>query len=222
MNRNLLSNLATGVLVACAVAVTALAVRHELFTRPAPAQEAPQLQARRIDRWTALLDRGQWMGRSDAPVRIVEFSDFQCPFCAKAQPVLDAVRRRHPDRISVLYRHFPLDQIHPYARPAAAAAECAGAQGRFEAFATRVFAQQDSFGAKPWSRFAREAGVADSAAFERCLLAPGTLAALDRDVRAGESVQVQVTPTLIINGTLYPGAPSESELEKLVADPDPP
>ncbi|HEX6749149.1 MAG TPA: thioredoxin domain-containing protein [Longimicrobium sp.] len=218
MNRNLLSNLATAVMVICALAVTGLLVRREFFAPPGRAGQ-PDMRPRRVDDWEALLAAGQWMGRRDAPVRIVEFSDFQCPFCARAQPALDAVRRRHPDRVAVLYRHFPLDAIHPHARPAAVASECAAAQGRFEQFANLLFARQDSLGVTPWARFAREAGVRDSAAFERCLADPRTMEAVDRDVRAAQETEVQVTPTLIVNGTLRPGALTEAELEELVADP---
>ncbi|HSU13987.1 DsbA family protein [Longimicrobium sp.] len=218
MNRSLLSNLATAAMVACALVVTTLAVRRELFAPAAAGQ--PDMRPRRVDDWEALLQGGQWMGRRDAPVRIVEFSDFQCPFCAKTHPVLEAVLRRHPDRVAVLYRHFPLDAIHPHARPAAVAAECAGGQGRFEPFATLLFAQQDSLGTKAWSRFAREAGVPDAAAFERCLADARTMASVDRDAKSGADTQVQVTPTLIINGTLHPGALSEEELEKLIANPE--
>ncbi len=218
MNRNFLSNLATAAMVICALAVTGLLVRREFFSLPGRAGQ-PDMRPRRVDDWEGLLAAGQWMGRRDAPVRIVEFSDFQCPFCARAQPALDAVRRRHPDRVAVLYRHFPLDAIHPHARPAAVASECAAAQGRFEQLATLLFARQDSLGVTPWVRFAREAGVRDSAAFERCMADPRTMAAVDRDVRAARETDVQVTPTLIINGTLRPGALTEAELEELIADP---
>jgi protein-disulfide isomerase len=217
MSRAALSNLVTGVMVACALVVTGLAVRRELATPAAGAGE-PDMRPRRVDNWESLLTAGQWLGRRDAPVRIVEFSDFQCPFCARTQPVLDAVRRRHPDRVAVLYRHFPLDAIHPFARPAAAAAECAAGQGRFEQYADLLFAQQDSLGARTWASFAREAGVPDAAAFDRCMRDASTLPSVERDAKAGEAARVEVTPTLIINGTLHPGALSEAELEKLVAE----
>jgi protein-disulfide isomerase len=213
MNRNLLSNLATGVLVLCAVVVTAAVVRREFF--PARGGGA-DMRTRRVDNWEALTSAGQWLGNPRAPVRIVEFSDFQCPFCAKTHPVLEAVQRRHPDRVAVLYRHFPLDAIHPYARQAALASECAAAQGRFAEYSAALFARQDSIGVKTWSRFAAETGVPDSAAFGQCFTAARALANVDRDARAGREADVQVTPTLVINGTLRPGAVSEAELERLV------
>ncbi|HEX8903533.1 MAG TPA: hypothetical protein VF771_01685, partial [Longimicrobiaceae bacterium] len=81
MNRNLLSNLATAAMVACAIVVTTLLVRREFFA-PAPTAAAgePDLRPHRVDGWERLLAAGQWMGRRDAAVKIVEFSDFQCPF----------------------------------------------------------------------------------------------------------------------------------------------
>jgi protein-disulfide isomerase len=214
MKPNLISNLATGVLVACALAVTAAVVRRDLF--PARAGAQPDLTPRPVSNWTQLLSAGEWMGPKDAPVRIVEFSDFQCPFCARTHPAVEAVRRRHPNTVAVLYRHFPLDPIHPYARPAALAAECAAEQGRFDAYARLLFAQQDSIGTKPWTRFAADAGVGDGAAFDRCVDEMRPAAAVERDVRAGRGVKVEVTPTLVINGTLRPGAVTESQLESLV------
>lgn len=215
MNRNLLSNLTSGVLVLCALVVTGAVVRRELF--PAPAA-GPDLRPRRVSNWAALTSAGQWLGNPNAPVRIVEFSDFQCPFCAKTHPVVEAVRRRHPGRVAVLYRHFPLDALHPYARQAAQASECAAAQGRFGEYSTALFAQQDSIGIKPWARFAAEAGVRDAAAFDRCVKDERVAARVERDARAGRETNVQVTPTLVINGTLRPGALTEAELERLVAE----
>lgn len=215
MNRDLFSNLTTALLVACAVVVTGAVVRRELAP---PRAAGPDMSVRRVDDWAALTSAGQWLGKRDAPVRIVEFSDFQCPFCAKTHPVLEAVRRRHPDRVAVLYRHFPLDDIHPHARQAAVAAECAAAQGRFGEYTTALFAQQDSLGAKPWTRFAAEVGVRDPAAFNRCLSTPAPMANVDRDARAGRDTKVEVTPTLVINGTLRPGAVTEAELERLIAE----
>jgi protein-disulfide isomerase len=215
MNRDLFSNLTTGLLVACALVVTGAVVRRELAP-PRPA--GPDMSVRKVDNWAALTSGGQWLGNRDAPVRIVEFSDFQCPFCAKTHPVLEAVRRRHPGRVAVLYRHFPLDEIHPHARKAAVASECAAAQGRFGEYTTALFAQQDSIGAKPWARFAAEVGVRDSAAFNRCLATAPPMANVDRDARVARETKVEVTPTLVINGTLRPGAVTEAELERLVAE----
>lgn len=218
MSRDLYSDVLTGVLVACALVVTATLARRELLP---PAAPGPDMAPRAVDNWAQLVSAGQWLGRRDAPVRIVEFSDFQCPFCARTHPAVEAVRQRHPDRVAVLFRHFPLDAIHPYARPAALASECAAEQGRFGEFATLLFAQQDSLGAKPWSRFAAEAGVPDAAAFERCVLTSRTMPNVDRDAKLGTATRIEVTPTLVINGTLRPGAITEAQLDSIVMNAGP-
>lgn len=217
MNRDLLSHGVTALLVACAVAITAVVVRREMF----PAAAGPDMRPRAVDNWEQIVSAGRWIGSPRAPVHIVEFSDFQCPFCARTHPVIEAVRRRHPERVAVLYRHFPLDAIHPHARPAAVASECAGEQGRFAEMASHLFAQQDSLGAKPWARFAAEAGVGDAAAFERCLRDPRMLENIDRDAKVGTETDIEVTPTLVINGILRPGAVTEAQLDSLVAQARP-
>ena len=211
-----LPDFATGLMVCCALVVTAAVARREFF--PAPVAAQPDTKPRPADNWKELAAAGQRMGPAVAPVQIVEFSDFQCPFCATFAETLRKVRARHPDRVSVLYRHYPIQQIHPYARTVALAAECAGEQGRFEADHDRLFAQQDSIGSKAWERFATEAGVADMDAFTRCVRDERLLAKVDRDAELAEESGIDVTPTLVIDGTLIPGALSEAELEKWITN----
>jgi NhaA family Na+:H+ antiporter len=215
MNRStLLSNLATGVLVACAVAVTTAVLRREfLAAAPPPAAAEP----RRIDDWEPLAREGARMGSAGAPVSIVEFSDFQCPFCRTVQGPLAAARARHGDRVAIVFRHLPLDAIHPHARAAANAAECAGDQGRFEAYHDLLFARQDSIGITPWARFAADAGVPDLPQFEACVAEERHADRVERDARLATALGLEATPTLIVNGTVYSGAPDEAELERLIA-----
>lgn len=216
MNRNtLLSNLLTGILVVCAVLVTAAVLRREFLDPPLPAQAAVTA-LRQVDDWEALAREGAVMGPADAPVRIVEFSDFQCPFCRVVQETLAAVRSRHPDRVAIVYRHLPLDAIHPHARAAANAVECAGEQGRFAEYHDRLFALQDSIGTLPWDRYAADVAVPDLEAFRRCVAENRYAERVERDARLAAELGLDVTPTLIVNGTVYAGAPSEEELERLV------
>lgn len=217
MNRNtLLSDLLTGILVVCAVLVTAVVLRRELLDPPLPA-EAAVSALRQVEGWEELAREGAVMGPADAPVRIVEFSDFQCPFCQVVQETLAAVRSRHPERVAIVYRHLPLDAIHPHARAAANAVECAGEQGRFEAYHDRLFALQDSIGTTPWDRYAADAAVPDLEAFRRCVAENRYAERVERDARLAAELGLDVTPTLIVNGTIFPGAPTEEELERLVA-----
>lgn len=216
MNRKqIASNLLTGVLVGCAVLVTAAVVKRE-FLSSAAAAPGPDLRPRKLENAAALASAGQVMGSPDAPVKIVEFSDFQCPFCARAQATIETVRRRHPDRVAVVFRHFPLDAIHPHARTAALAAECAAEQGRFHAYHDALFAAQDSIGVRAWDEFAAQAGVGNLPAFRECVASRRHAPAVERDARVAAGLGLQVTPSLIVNGELRPGLPTEEDLERWV------
>lgn len=216
MSRNqITSTLVTGVLVTCAVLITAAVVKRE-FLPSATAAPGPDLRPRKLENAAALASTGQVMGRPDAPVKIVEFSDFQCPFCARAQEVIEKVRRRHPDRVAVVFRHFPLDAIHPHARTAALASECAAEQGRFHAYHDALFARQDSIGTRPWEAFAADAGLRDLPAFRQCVDSRRHAAAVERDARVAAELELEVTPSLIVNGELRPGLPTEEDLERWV------
>jgi protein-disulfide isomerase len=215
MMRDPFGHAATTLLVACAVLITGSVVHRELASPHAPA--SPDLRPRRVSAWPELLGGGHWIGSSSAPVRIVEFSDLQCPFCARTHPLLEEVQRRNPRRVALLYRHFPLDEIHPLARPAALAAECGAEQGAFATMTRILFAQQDSFGSTPWRSFAARAGVRDLERFDRCLRSGRYAQRVAADVAAGKRVRLEVTPTLIINGVLHPGALTAAQLDSVVA-----
>lgn len=210
-----LQAIATGAMVGCALVVTFAVARREFFP-PAAADVPANPEPRPVDNAAELAAAGQWMGPVGAPVQIVEFSDFQCPFCSSFAQTLRKVRARYPDRVSVLYRHYPIEQLHPHARTAALAAECAGEQGRFEPYHDRLFAQQDSIGSKAWERFAAEAGVPDVAAFTRCVAEERLMANVTRDAELAEKTGISVTPSIVIDGTLIPGVLSEPELEKWI------
>lgn len=199
----ILANLATAVPVACALIVTGLVVRRELFSSPA-ATASVALESRTVPDWRSYA-RGQRMGPADAKVTIVEFSDFECPFCRATAARLRAVRAKYPRDVAVVYRHYPLP-YHAHAVEAARASLCAARQGRFEAFHDLLFAQ-DSLGMVPWSRLAQSAGVRDPAGFERCMRLPGPSPEIERDLREGARLGVRGTPTLLVNERLLDGAP---------------
>jgi protein-disulfide isomerase len=215
MNRETLSKLVTTLLVGCAMVVTAAVIKRE-FLPSAAAAPAQDHRPRRLENAAALAATGQVRGRPEAPVKIVEFSDFQCPFCARARDVIENVRRRHPDRVAVVFRHFPLDAIHPHARTAALASECAAEQGRFHAYYDALFARQDSIGTRPWEAFAADAGLRDLPAFRQCVSSRRHAGAVERDARVAAELGLEVTPSLIVNGELRPGLPTEEELEAWV------
>jgi protein-disulfide isomerase len=208
-----MADLATALLVACAVLVTALVVRREFFSSPPGAEPT----FRQVENAHLLLTRdGQVLGPLDAPVRIVEFSDFQCPFCAQVQKDLRRVRERFPADVAVAYRHFPIDAIHPHARGAALAAECAGSQGRFEAYHDALYSDQQGIGVRDWESFAEAAAVPDLQRFNRCVAEGGHLQQIARDVSVGDSIGVKATPTFILNGRMFSGTLPEDEWVRLI------
>lgn len=204
-------NIAVAVLTLCAVVTTALVVRRELFSRR-PAVAGP----RTISAWRSFGRDGHRMGRIDAAVNIVVFSDFQCPFCAVLMKRLRTLRTEYPGEVAIVYRHFPLS-AHRQAVAAAQASECASAQGRFDAFLDALFSAQDSIGLIQWARFATIAGVRNIPTFRKCAAGTEPIPALARDTVAGNRLGVHVTPTLLINETRLEGAQPLDTLEAYVA-----
>ncbi|HEX6937934.1 MAG TPA: thioredoxin domain-containing protein [Longimicrobiales bacterium] len=206
--RDRLASAGTVVLAVCALVITGLVVRRELYTPPARVA-VPRL----LDDWSELTARGHWLGPPDARVKIVEFSDFQCPFCAQIQPVLRELREKYSDEVAIVYRHLPLESIHPFAYSAALAAECAAAQARFERFKDALFENQALIGTVPYDSIARLAGVADLARFRDCVESEEFAGNVDADVETARAAGLTGTPSIIIGGYLLPGTPSFAELE---------
>jgi protein-disulfide isomerase len=203
----------TVVLVGCALLTTGLVLRRELFPQtPAPA--APQKPVF-IEDWRAHLGKGARMGSPEAPVQLIEFADFECPFCASFHKTLETVRQRYPTQVTLTFVHYPI-QGHRFAEPAARVAECAGEQGRFEAMHARLFEWQNQLGLKPWSEFASAAGVSDLPTFESCIKGTEPLTRVVEGRKLADRLEVRGTPTLIINGWQLHRPPDAAELEEMV------
>jgi len=209
--RKLTDALGTALLVACALVVTGLVVRRELGGRASP---APGIE--RIAGWEDLARDGNRIGPPDADFQIIEFSDFQCPFCRRAATILDSVRQRFGDRLAIIYRHYPIEAIHPHAVDAALAAECAADQGMFPQFHDALFKYQDSIGVAPWTRIAALAGVPDSVRLSTCILEGGHRGRVTKDLATADRIGIQATPTFIFNGRVLRGALSVAEWEMLL------
>jgi len=152
-------------------------------------------------------------GKADAPVTIVEFSDFQCPACGAAFPDLRALAHARPD-VRFVFRHFPLDSscnravpraLHPDACLAAFAAECAGQQDRFWEYHDLLFTNQHTLDRESLFRYARQLELSIPT-FRACLDDPATRARITEDVEAGVKVGIMSTPTLFLNGRMLQGA----------------
>ena len=150
-------------------------------------------------------DRDHAAGLADAPVTLVEYGDYECPYCGMAYPIVKALQRQLAADLRFVFRNFPLAEAHPHARRAAQAAEAAAAQGRFWEMHDMLFEHQDALTDADLIGYARELGVdAERVARE---LENGTHAKRVRDdFRNGVRSGVNGTPTFFINGQRYDGS----------------
>jgi protein-disulfide isomerase len=205
----------TATLVVCAVITTGVLLHREFATPlPAPGQSPVQRPVLVRD-WKAHLTKGVLLGSSGAPVQLIEFADFECPFCGDFHKKLKALRDRYPNKVSLVYMHFPLPG-HRFALPAARVAECASEQGRFEAMYDQLFDGQESFGLKPWAEYATAADVPDLTAFDVCIKRTGPVSRIEEDTQLGKKLDIRATPTLIVNGWMLGQPPTAEELDAMV------
>jgi protein-disulfide isomerase len=157
------------------------------------------------------------MGSADAPVTIVEFSDFECPFCRRTQPVLDQIEQTYGERIRMVYRQFPLTDIHPRAQKAAEASLCANDQGEFWPMHDALFAEPIELEVASLKFKAAELGL-DTAAFNQCLDSGMHAARVRDDLKAGMAAGVTGTPTIYINGRPVSGAQDFAAYAAIIDD----
>jgi protein-disulfide isomerase len=150
-------------------------------------------------------DGEPFRGSATAPVTIVEFSDFHCPFCGKVQTTLTQVLARYGEKVRLVYHHFPIDQLHPQARKAAEAAMCANEQGKFWAYHDQLYANGPNASPTKLKALAQAAGL-DVATFESCLMSGKYQAAVQKDVEEAARLGLTSTPTFLINGRTLSGA----------------
>jgi protein-disulfide isomerase len=158
---------------------------------------------------------GPSKGPANASVTIIEFSDFQCPFCSRALPVIEELMTRYPKDVRVVYRHLPLDRIHDRARIAAEASLCAHDQDQFWAYHDLLFANARALADEDLKRFAEELNL-DVAAWEQCVGENKFAEQIDADVEAARSIGITGTPAFIINGVILSGAKPVEEFVPVI------
>ena len=202
----------TGLLVACALGLTFLVARREL------GGETPnRLKPRSVEDWQQYHSGAKVIGPSVAPVSILVFSDFQCPFCVRFAQSLKGLRGDYPQDVRIVFRNFPIRQLHPHAAAAAAAAECAAQYGAFAALHDLLFDNPDSVGQWAWSDVAARVGIRQREEFVTCMSGDETLARMRDDSSAAIAIGLTGTPTIMVNRWLIPsGAPADSVLRELV------
>jgi protein-disulfide isomerase len=142
-------------------------------------------------------------GPASAPVTIIEFSDYECPFCKRASSTVAEVLRHYGDKVRFVHRDFPLN-FHQHARLAAEAAACAHAQGKFWEYHDRLWKAED-LSESGLKSLAKETGL-DATKFDECLQKKPHTAAIDRDIEDGTAAGVNGTPAFFINGRMLSGA----------------
>jgi protein-disulfide isomerase len=144
-------------------------------------------------------------GNPKAPVTIVEFSDFQCPYCGRAEPTLGRIKKEYgPDKVKIVFRDMTLP-AHPRAVPAALAAHCANDQGKFWEFHDIAFKNQQKLEDSDLKSYAKEIGV-DTGKFNECFEKKTHQDIVEKSRKEAESVGIQATPSFVVNGTLIQGA----------------
>jgi protein-disulfide isomerase len=153
----------------------------------------------------AVADTDPSEGDASAPVTIVEFSDFQCPFCQRLVPTLAQIRELYGNNVRVVWKDFPLTQIHSGAFKAAEAAHCAGEQGRYWDYSNRLFANQQALQVSDLKSYAAALGL-DAAKFGECLDTSRYAQRVRAGIEQGTQLGVSSTPTIYINGRAFSGA----------------
>jgi protein-disulfide isomerase len=158
-----------------------------------------------VKRYNVSTDDDPAIGPSNAPITLIEFSDFQCPYCRSwHEQVYNRLRQEYPDKVRIVYRDFPLFSIHPDAEPAAEAANCANEQGKFWEFSDRLFSGSQ-LGEQTYLGYANDLGL-DLDKFKTCIQSGRFRDEVMGDYQYASSLGVQSTPTFFLNGLPLVGA----------------
>ena len=152
-------------------------------------------------------------GPAAAPVTVVKFEDFHCPFCKEAQRTLAQLLERYPDRVRLVHKDYPIDELHPSARAAHLAARCATEQGKFWPYHDALYANAPKTAPEELRGYAKMAGL-EIASFDQCLSAGRYAAPVQKDIDEAKQTGGSGTPAFFINGRLLVGA---QPLENFVA-----
>ncbi|NER52981.1 MAG: thioredoxin domain-containing protein [Symploca sp. SIO1A3] len=164
----------------------------------------------------AVIGSSPTTGATELKTILVEFSDFQCPFCGKAQETLKPLIAKYQDEVTLVYKHFPLVSIHPQAMPAAKAAWAADQQGKFWEYHDALFSQQDKLGEEFYLDLAQTLNL-DLELFNRDRNSNAADAAIQQDLQLAAKLELSGTPSFLIQSEKFSGAVQLSAIEKVLA-----
>jgi protein-disulfide isomerase len=180
-----------------------------------PVVEAPVTPQPQFVRYDVASDGFPSIGPEDAPITIIEFSDYQCPFCKRwHDEVYQSLLNAYPGKIRLVYRHLPLMSIHPDAFPAAEAAMCAGEQNAYWPFHEKLFSS-DALGSELYLQYAQEIGL-DMTNFEACIAERRYQQAIQADLDFALDLGATSTPTFFINGLAIVGAQPLNVFQQII------
>ncbi|MFC5462416.1 DsbA family protein [Massilia niabensis] len=154
-------------------------------------------------------------GNREAELVLIEYADFQCPYCARAHKALTSLQQQHGDRVALVYRHLPLTDLHPFAQPAAEAAEAAGAQGKFWEMHDALFENQGMLDEDALPAIAANLQL-DAQRFRSEFEGGQHRARVESDVQEAHAAGASGTPTFFINGERYQGDSDHASLAKAI------
>jgi len=154
-------------------------------------------------------------GSPDLKIVLVEFSDFQCPFCARAHSTVKEFMAKYGKEVSLTYKHLPLTEIHPQALPAALASWSAQQQGKFWEYHDALFSQQANLGEDLYVKLANDLGL-DVAKFNSDRQSASAKEAINKDIELAQGLGINSTPTFIMNGIPFAGAVSLADMESVL------
>jgi protein-disulfide isomerase len=170
---------------------------QQIKTAPPAAPSRPQMDPNKV--YNIPLTNSPVRGGEAGKVTVVEFADYQCPFCGQAEGLLKQVLEAYPKDVRLVYKQFPLTTIHPQAMSAAKAAVAAGRQGKYWEMHDLLFENQRQLSPEKYTEFAEKLAL-DIAQFQKDMESPEVLAQINRDMQDGKAADVSGTPTLFVNG----------------------
>lgn len=203
-----ISIIITGLIIAGAIVYTQRPKSGELPEKEKVTQETGSKEEELTHQEITVTEKDHLRGNPQAPVTIVEFSDFQCPFCSRFHPTVQQALKDLPEKVRWVYKHFPLDQIHPQARPAAEAAECVGEQKGNEGFwrfADLLFENQSRLSQSLYQELAGKLGL-NLKQFNNCFSSRKYKDKVEANYQEGLKAGVRGTPGSFVNGEPIPGA----------------
>ncbi|MBU1120325.1 DsbA family protein [Candidatus Micrarchaeota archaeon] len=191
----------------------------ELVKETEPLGTPPEKVQAKADPTEVSADDDAFLGSEDAPVTIIEFSDYECPFCARFySQTLPSLKEKYIEtgKAVFIYRDFPLG-FHQFAQKAAEATECADEQGKFWEMHDKIFENQDALDEASLKKYAEEIGL-NSGEFNSCLDSGEMTSEVQKDLSEGQTYGVSGTPSFFINGRTLVGAQPLSAFEQIIED----